>query len=298
MAEPRLTPEQLVAELLRLLQVRELGEDRFEGPRKTGGLGRVFGGQVIGQALAAAERTVAPDRAAHSLHAYFLRGGSEDHAIELQVRRDFDGGSFSNRRVIASQQGRPILTLTAGFQRAQPGLHHQAPMMPDVPSPDDLEMDEALRLRLAAGLTGRARDFALLQWPIETRSVGGPQWAMTEPRSPVSQVWFRTAAPLPDDPRIHRAALAYASDMQLLGTATQPHGKNFWTGQLKLASLDHALWFHEDFRADEWLLYSTDSPWSGGSRGFARGQIFDRSGTLVASVTQEGMLREATAGKD
>lgn len=293
MAEPRPTPEQLVARLLRLLDVTELGEDRFEGARKQGGIGRVFGGQVIAQAFAAAERTVDPERAAHSLHAYFLRGGSEDHAIELQVRRDFDGGSFSNRRVIASQQGRPILTLTAGFQRAQPGLHHQAPAMPDVPPPEELEMDEALRLRMAEHLTGRVRDFALLQWPIEMRSVGGPQWALAAPREAAACAWFRAAAPLPDDPRIHRAVLAYASDMQLLGTATQPHGKNFWTGQVKLASLDHALWFHEPFRADEWLLYATDSPWSGGSRGFARGQIFDRSGKLVASVTQEGMLREA-----
>jgi acyl-CoA thioesterase-2 len=292
MDDNRLTPEELVAELLRLLDVTDLGEDRFEGTRKRGGVGRVFGGQVIGQALAAAERTVDADRAAHSLHAYFLRGGSEDHPIELQVRRDFDGGSFSNRRVIASQQGRPILTLTTSFQRSQPGLHHQAPAMPDVPQPEDLELDDALRLRLAAHLTGRARDLALLQWPIETRSVGGPQWALAGPREATACAWFRAAAPLPDDPRLHRAVLAYASDMQLLGTATQPHGKNFWTGQLKLASLDHALWFHEPFRADEWLLYATDSPWTGGSRGFARGQIFDRSGKLIASVTQEGMLRE------
>jgi acyl-CoA thioesterase-2 len=293
MSEPRLTPEESVAELLRLLEVTELGEDKFEGPRKKGGIGRVFGGQVVAQALAAAERTVDDDRAAHSLHAYFLRGGSEDHAIELQVRRDFDGGSFSNRRVIASQQGRPILTLTAGFQRVQDGLHHQSPAMPEVPAPEDIELDEALRLRLAEGLSGRAREFALLQWPIETRSVGGPQWAQAGPREAVAAAWFRAAAPLPDDPRIHRAVLAYASDMQLLGTATQPHGKSFWLGQLKLASLDHALWFHEPFRADEWLLYATESPWSGGSRGFARGQIFNRDGKLVASVTQEGMLREA-----
>lgn len=292
-SEPRQPPEELVAGLVRLLDVGELAEDRFEGPRKPGGVGRVFGGQVVAQALVAAQRTVDAERTVHSLHAYFLRGGSEDHAIELQVRRDFDGGSFSNRRVIASQQERPILTLTAGFQRPQPGLHHQAPAMPDVPDPETLETDEALRLRLAEHLTGRARQFALLQWPIETRSVGGPQWALTAPSEPSANVWFRAAARLPDDARLHRAVLAYASDMQLLGTATQPHGKNFWTGQLKLASLDHALWFHEDFRADEWLLYATDSPWSGGSRGFARGQIFDRAGRLVASVSQEGMLREA-----
>lgn len=294
---PRLTPDELVADLVELLEIRPVGEvdgaETFAGRRKKGGVGRVFGGQVIAQALGAAERTVDSERHAHSLHAYFLRGGSEDHEIDFRVRRDFDGGSFSNRRVVASQQGRPILSLTASFQRAQEGLGHQASAMPEVPDPESLESDESLRHRLAKGLEGRIRHFAMLQWPIETRSVEGPQWLAVGSRPPVSHAWFRAAAPLPDDPRIHRAVLAYASDMQLLGTATLPHGKSMWRGELKLASLDHALWFHAPFRADEWLLYATESPWSGSARGFARGEIFSRDGRLVASVAQEGMMREA-----
>src|SRR5690606_34108669 len=225
---PRLTPDELVADLVELLEIRPAGEvdgaETFAGRRKKGGVGRVFGGQVIAQALGAAERTVDSERHAHSLHAYFLRGGSEDHEIDFRVRRDFDGGSFSNRRVVASQQGRPILSLTASFQRTQEGLAHQALPMPEVPGPETLESDEALRHRLAERLEGRTRRFALLQWPIETRSVGGPQWLAVGSKPPVSHAWFRAAAPLPDDPRIHRAVLAYASDMQLLGTATLPHG--------------------------------------------------------------------------
>ncbi|HEX9806476.1 MAG TPA: acyl-CoA thioesterase II [Alteraurantiacibacter sp.] len=296
-APPRLSPEELVSDLVELLNIQPAGQDErgehFTGRRKKGGVGRVFGGQVIAQALGAAEHTVEDDRQAHSLHAYFLRGGSEDHEIDFRVRRDFDGGSFSNRRVVASQQGRPILSLTASFQRQQEGLTHQTPQMPDVPAPETLEPDEARRMRLAEHLKGRVRQFALLQWPIETRSVGEPQWLAAGPKEPISHAWFRAAAALPDDERIHRAVLAYASDMQLLGTATLPHGKSMWRGELKLASLDHAIWFHAPFRADEWLLYATQSPWSGGARGFAQGQIFNQDGRLVASVAQEGMMREA-----
>lgn len=296
-APPRLSPEELVSDLVELLNIQPAGQDErgehFAGRRKKGGVGRVFGGQVIAQALGAAECTVEGDRHAHSLHAYFLRGGSEDHEIDFRVRRDFDGGSFSNRRVVASQQGRPILSLTASFQRQQTGLAHQTPQMPDVPAPETLEADEALRLRLAERLEGRVRQFAMLQWPIETRSIGGPQWLAAGVKEPVSHAWFRAAAALPGDERIHRAVMAYASDMQLLGTATLPHGKSMWRGELKLASLDHAIWFHAPFRADEWLLYATESPWSGGARGFARGQIFSQDGRLVASVAQEGMMREA-----
>lgn len=294
---PRLTAGELVADLVELLHIRPAGErngaEIFIGKRKKGGVGRVFGGQVIAQALGAADRTVESGRHVHSLHAYFLRGGSEEHEIEFLVRRDFDGGSFSNRRVVASQQGRPILSLTASFQRAQEGLAHQACDMPVVPDPGTLESDEAMRSRLTAGLEGRARHFALLQWPIEMRSIGEPQWAAAGSKPPVSQAWFRAAASLPDDPKIHQAVLAYASDMQLLGTASLPHGKSMWRGELKLASLDHALWFHAPFRADEWLLYSTESPWSGSARGFARGRVFNRDGQLIASVAQEGMMREA-----
>lgn len=285
------TPEALVADLVLLLDLEPRGGDRFAGRRKKGGVGRVFGGQAIAQALGAAELTVDADRPCHSLHCYFLRGGSDDHPIEYQVRRDFDGKSFSNRRVIASQQGQPILNLTASFQKPQDGLEHQYSQMPIVPEPEDLKSDTQLRRELADLLPNQYRDRLLAPWPIDTRPVEPRDWMQPEPNEPLVHCWFRAVAPLPDDPRIHRAVLAYASDMHLLATSTRPHGVNWYRGEIKAASLDHAIWFHEPFRADEWLLHVTDSPWAGGSRGFTRGQIFSRDGRLVASTSQEGMIR-------
>ncbi len=292
---PKPTDEALVADLITLLDPASLGDDRFEGPRKKGGVGRVFGGQVIAQALIAAERTVAEDRAAHSLHAYFLRGGNEDFPIEYTVDRQLDGGSFSNRRVVASQPGpdgtlQPILNLAASFQKHQPGLEHEQATMPQVPSPDELRTDEELRREIAPSLPERARRFFNELRPIEIRSATGRHWLTEGPQRPVQNAWFRARSALPDDPRVHRAVLAYLSDMQLLGTSIMPHGLSWMRGEVKSASLDHAIWFHAPFRADEWLLYSCDSPWSGGSRGFNRGQIF-QDGRLVASVAQEGMIR-------
>ncbi|MXO74633.1 acyl-CoA thioesterase II [Altererythrobacter aerius] len=292
---PTPSDEQLVADLVALLNPAPLAEDCFEGPRKKGGVGRVFGGQVIAQALIAAERTVSADRAAHSLHAYFLRGGNEDHPIELTVDRQLDGGSFSNRRVVASQPGpdgamQPILNLTASFQKNQPGLEHQRAEPPQVPGPDELESDEILRLRVADRMPEKVRHWFTEARPIEIKSTTGRHWLNEEPLEPVQHAWFRARAPLPDDQPIHRAVLAYLSDMQLLGTSVMPHGLSWMRGEVKSASLDHAIWFHAPFRADEWLLYSCDSPWSGGSRGFNRGQIF-QGGRLVASVAQEGMIR-------
>lgn len=286
------TPEKLVADLLLLLDLEPRGPDRFEGRRKEGGIGRVFGGQVIAQALAAAERTVEEDRAAHSLHAYFLRGGSEDHTIGYAVDRQFDGGSFSNRRVVASQNGTPIFNMAVSFQREQDGLEHQVAEMPPVPSPEELESDDVLRAQFADKLDGRARAFFMQPRPIEIRASNARHWMSEGPQPPVQNSWFRAKAPLPDDPRVHRAVLAYLSDMQLLGTSIMPHGLSWMRGQVKSASLDHAIWFHGPFRADDWLLYATDSPWSGGNRGFNRGQIFARDGRLVASVAQEGMIRK------
>lgn len=286
------TPEQLVADLVLLLDLEPRGGDSFTGRRKQGGVGRVFGGQAIAQALAAAERTVPEDRPAHSLHAYFLRGGSEDHEIDYHVRRDFDGGHFSNRRVVASQQGQPILNLAASFQTPEDGLEHQFPPMPDVPGPDELKPDAVLRRELAALIPEQHRERLLAPWPVDTRPVELRDWISPAKGEPVTHIWFRTVAPLPDDPRVHRAVLAYASDMHLLGTSTRPHGLSWYRGEIKPASLDHAIWFHAPFRADEWLLHVTDSPWAGGGRGFNRGQIFSEDGRLVASTTQEGLIRK------
>jgi acyl-CoA thioesterase-2 len=252
----------------------------------------VFGGQVIAQALHAAELTVDPERPAHSLHAYFLRGGSEDFETDYKVDRDFDGGSFSNRRVVASQQGRPILNLTASFQKFEDGLHHVDAEMPDVPGPEDLEPEAEVRRRFAEKARPEARYHFLAERPVEMRAVEGRHWMNPEPAPPRSHSWFRTVAPLPDDPRVHRAILAYASDMSLLGTCALPHGLSWARGEVMSASLDHVVWFHEPFRVDEWLLYATDSPWSGNGRGFNRGRVFTRDGRLVASVAQEGMIRK------
>jgi acyl-CoA thioesterase-2 len=287
------TPEQLVSGLIKLLEPKVHGEDRYEGRKKRGGVGRVFGGQVIAQALLAAEDTVEPDRPAHSLHAYFLRGGAEEFSIDYQVARDFDGGSFSNRRVVASQQGRPILNLTASFQREQEGLHHVDADMPDVPGPEELESETDVRRRFADSARPEARHHFLSPRPVEMRAVEGRHWTNPTPAPPRSHSWFKAVAPLPDDPRIHRAVLAFASDMTLLGTCALPHGLSWARGEVISASLDHAVWFHEPFRADEWLLYATDSPWSGGGRGFNRGRIFTQDGRLIASVAQEGMIRKA-----
>ena len=287
---PLPTPATLIADFLRLLTVEPLGEDRFLGRRKPGGVGRVFGGQVIAQALAAAELTVTQNRAPHSLHAYFLRGGSENHEIEYRIERDFDGGSFSNRRVIASQQGVPILNLTASFHRREDGVAHQD-TMPDVPGPDGLPSETELGRRNIDLPPEAMRLIALRAKSIEMRPVNSETWTRRTPSEPASAAWFRTVAPLPDDPRLHRAALTYATDYTLLATCVLPHSLSWMTDEMQAASLDHAVWFHDDFRADEWLLYATDSPWAGRGRGFNRGRIFTADGRLVAEAAQEGLVR-------
>lgn len=293
------TSRQLVDELVSLLTVTPLGGDRFEGartpPEGPSGAGRVFGGQVIAQALAAAVATAPEDRPVHSLHGYFLRMGLADDPIAYRVARDLDGGRFSNRRVTAEQHGqdgelRPILSLAASFQRLETGLSHQDPM-PQVPRPEDLPTDlderraeldrypEWFRARLGAPR------------PIEQRTVERLRWLDPEPLPPVCHVWWRTAAPvLSDDPRVHRAVLAYASDLAMLRTAALPHAVSWFNDKMQEASLDHAIWFHDDFRADEWTLFVTRSSWAGRARGYITGQMF-QAGRLVASVTQEGLIR-------
>lgn len=289
---PPPTPEQLVADLVLLLDLESKGADRFIGRRREDGTGRVFGGQAIAQALVAARRTVAFDRHTHSLHAYFLRPGSDALPIEYRVKRDLDGRSFSNRRVVASQQGEPILNLIVSFQKPAEGLGHQAAEMPQVPDPETLPSDAAIAREIAQHLPeGPLRQLLLRPRAIDYRSVEPRDWMNPQPRAAKSHVWFRTVAPLLPEPAVHRAVLAYISDYQILGTALLPHGKTILGGGVKGASLDHAIWFHDAFNVDDWLLYVTDSPWSGAGRGFARGQIYSRDGRLVASVAQEGMLR-------
>ena len=289
------TPEQLAAMLVALLDVEEIDTDLYRGSRQPGGRGRVFGGQVIAQALQAAQRSVA-GKAAHSLHAYFMRPGDDHFPIVYQVTRDFEGKSFATRRVVAMQQGQPILTMAASFQTTEEGLHHQD-AMPDVPGPETLKSEGELRLAIAHQVPERYRDFfTRRQNAIEMRPLYPRSWFAPEKRPPNNAAWFRTAAAIGDDPAVHRAALAYASDMALLATSMMPHGVNWLMPEMQTASLDHALWIHEPFRADEWLLYTTDSPWAGHARGMNRGSIFTADGRLIASVAQEGLIRRRTPG--
>ncbi len=292
-----------MAGFIRLLTVSREGDDAFTGRMQPDGIGRVFGGQVIAQALQAAQATAPDGLEAHSLHAYFLRGGKEGVDIDYATARDFDGRSFANRRVVASQtdedgKPRPILNLTASFQRPEDGLAHDDVTMPDVTPPEDLRSDMEMRHKLveSAGdkMSEAQRNLVLRPRPIDMRTVDRLHWMNSEPREPRAHSWFRTVAPLPsidENPALHRAVIAYASDYTLLGTSALPHGLSWMRGELVGASLDHAIWFHRPARADEWLLYATDAPWSGGGRGFNRGRIFNRQGELVASVAQEGMMR-------
>jgi acyl-CoA thioesterase-2 len=291
MTDKQRSPEQLAAGLVALLDVEEIDTDLYRGARQPGGRGRVFGGQVIAQALQSAQRST-EGKDAHSLHAYFMRPGDEDHPIIFRVMRDFEGRSFATRRVVAMQQGRPILNMAASFQTPEEGLHHQD-AMPDVPPPDELASEHELRRRLADQIPEAYREtFLRRQSAIDIRPVDPRSWIEPAKRPPHGACWFRIVAPIGDDPQLHRAVLAYASDMALLGTSMLPHGVTWLMPQMQCASLDHALWIHEPLRADDWLLYVTDSPWAGHARGMNRGTIFTRDGRLVASVAQEGLIRQ------
>lgn len=291
----------IVDELVQLLTVQRAATDVYIGSPQKGGVGRVFGGQVIAQALQAAQASVPESKIAHSAHAYFLRGGREGLPIEYRIERDFDGRSFSNRRVVASQENEdgtatPILNLTASFQTPEEGLEHLDAPMPEVEDPESLKTDMETRRAMIDMMGDKVSDaqraLALRPRPIEMRTTDKLHWMNSEPKDPRAHSWFKTASALPDDPALHRAVIAYASDYTLLGTSALPHGLSWMRGELVGASLDHTLWFHKEAKADEWLLYATDSPWSAGGRGFNRGRIFNRDGELIASAAQEGMIRK------
>ncbi len=290
------TSEQLVEGLKTLLDIEEIDTDLYRGhqPPRTAslGTGRVFGGQVIAQALMAAGRSGVPGRAAHSLHAYFMRPGDESLPIIYRVERDFDGRTFATRRIIAIQNGKPILNMAASFQVPEEGLEHQV-AMPDVPDPDSLPSEEELVRQHADSLSPELVKVMTRRRPIEMRLADQDYLPFApQPRAPLIHRWFRAAAPVGDDPAMHKAILAFATDLSLLGTAMLPHGVGWMTHKLQSASLDHAIWFHDDdVKVDDWLLYATDSPWSAGGRGFNRGLIYNRAGRLVASTTQEGLIR-------
>ncbi len=279
-----------VSELIELLSLERLEENLFRGQSRDIGTKYVFGGQVLGQALSAAQATMSEPRAAHSLHAYFLRAGDIEHPIVYDVDRTRDGGTFSVRRVTAIQHGKVIFFCAASFHEGEAGAEHQL-SMPEVPKPDDIEPAPAIPPEKLAQLPTKVQRWLDRMGPFEFRHVY-PRDELNPPkRPPYQQVWFRLGAKVGDAPELHRALLAYASDFHLLGTATFPHGISYYQPNVQMASLDHALWFHRPFRADEWLLYSLDSPSAQGSRGLARGMVYDLQGRLVASTAQEGLIR-------
>ena len=279
----------ILDDLLHLLTLERIEDNIFRGESRDIGSPRVFGGQVLGQALHAASATV-EDREIHSLHAYFLRAGSVEAPIVYDVDRARDGRSFSNRRVVAIQHGRQIFNMTASFQKPEEGLEHQA-AMPEVPDPEDLPDVRELTHDVLESVPEKMRLYFTYERPFHLRPVG-PIALLSDDRLPPRQyLWIRTTDVLPDDPEIHRNLLAYVSDYQLVATATLPHGIHFESGNLQLASLDHAMWFHRPFRLDEWLLYSMESPNMANARGLARGEFFTTDGRLVASTVQEGLIR-------
>ena len=276
-------------ELLNLMRLEPLEVNLFRGVSRDIGTERVFGGQVLAQALLAASHTV-EDRLAHSLHAYFLRAGDPEAPIVYNVDRSRDGGSFSARRVVAVQHGRPIFTLAASFQVEEAGLEHQFGI-PEVPPPDEVAPVADLPPQEFDHMPRNMQRWLHRFGPFEFRPVRGADPDDRSPQPPYKELWFKLHGELGGDPRLHRALLAYVSDFHLVGTATLPHGISWVQGNLIIASLDHAMWFHRDFRLDDWLLYSCDSPSTSGGRGLARGMIHDREGRLIASTAQEGVIR-------
>jgi acyl-CoA thioesterase II len=277
-------------DLLGTLDLERLEVNLFRGRSPQTGWQRVFGGQVIGQALVAALRTV-EDRPAHSLHGYFMLPGDPKVPIIYEVDRIRDGRSFTTRRVVAIQHGRAIFGMAASFHADEEGFSHQA-RMPDVPTPDQLPSEAEIKAKAMAIMPDAVRRYYERERPIELRPVEFSRYLGVKSDEAKFHVWIRATGRLPDDIAIHQCVLAYASDMALLDSTLIPHGRTVFEKTIMAASLDHALWFHRPFRADDWLLYAQDSPNMSGARGFARGLIFTSDGTLVASVAQEGLLRE------
>lgn len=279
-----------IDELVDALRVERLEHNLFRGITHDIGSPIVFGGQVLGQALMAAAMTVDQARSVHSLHAYFLRPGDKTARIVYEVERIRDGGSFTTRRVVGVQHGQPIFNFSASFQVPEGGVHHRQ-TMPQVIGPDGLASEQDLRRQIAEHLPEARRAAVMVGIAVEIRPVEPVDLLAPEAGPPVAQAWLRVPRRLPDDPVLHQAMLAYASDFGLLRSALNPHGLSYLQNRLQVASLDHAMWFHDSFRLDDWLLYAMDSPAAGGARGFCRGSIYTRDGRLVASVAQEGLIR-------
>ena len=287
MSEDTPRPPGAIENLISILDLEPLEQNLFRGRSPQQGWQRVFGGQVLGQALVAAVRTVSEERIAHSLHAYFLLPGDPSQPIIYEVERTRDGGSFTTRRVKAIQHGKTMFAMSVSFHIDEPGYDHQS-AMPKVPFPEDLPSEADLKAKMLGILPPNMRSYWERERPIELRPVDVSRYFAREKRNPEQCIWMRASGRLPDTLSLHQCVLAYASDFSLLDTALIAHGKLMFDKDVQLASLDHALWLHRPFRADEWLLYAMDSPSSHGARGFCRGSVFTRDGTLVASVAQEG----------
>jgi acyl-CoA thioesterase-2 len=283
---------QSLADLLTRLDLQEIEPDVFSGTSPQNGLVRVFGGLVVSQALVAVSRTV-PERPPHSLHSYFLLPGDPTKPIRYEVERLRDGGSFSARRCVAKQDGRTIFALTASFHSVEDGLDY-APTMPNVPKPETLPDLAGLKAALGDKMPAGVRRYLERDRPIDLRIIDlsrfGPRPAGTPPRTG-QRIWMRAKGSLPDDPAIHRATLAYLSDMTLLDTTLVPHDGSVFDGKVQAASLDHAVWFHRPFRADEWMLYDKEAQSTQSARGLSRGRLFSASGELIATTMQEGLIR-------
>jgi acyl-CoA thioesterase II len=286
------SPGNVLDQLLALLKLEKIEENIFRGNSQDLGFGNIFGGQVLGQALSAASQTVPADRSAHSLHAYFLRPGDPTLPIVYEVDCIRDGKSFTTRRVVAIQKGRAIFSMSASFHVAEEGFEHQAGM-PDIPGPEHFPSEIEMARRVADKIPAAIRSQILCDKPIEIRPVNPNNPFAPKKMDPHRYVWFKTISPMPDDDLpVHKYMLAYASDFGLVGTALYPHGKTFWDADMQVASLDHAMWFHRDFRMDDWLLYAIDSPNAARARGLNHGHIFAKDGRLVASTSQEGLIRQ------
>jgi len=287
----------VLTELLDLLRLERIEQNLFRGQSQDLGWGAVFGGQVLGQALSAAAQTVPADRSVHSFHSYFLRQGDVGAPIVYDVDCIRDGGSFTTRRVVAIQGGKPIFSMAASFQSQEDGFDH-GDRMPEVPGPEGLLSELETARRVADRIPAPLRSWALSDRPIEIRPVQGSNLLAPKVLPQRRQLWYRAVGALPDDPAVHRYLCAYASDFNFLSTALLPHAVSVLSPGLQIASLDHAMWFHRPFRFDEWLLYDVDSPSASGGRGLVRGRFFRGDGTLVATVAHEGLIRDRRAQFD
>lgn len=281
-------------ELIAILDLERLEHNLFRGRSPSSSWQRVFGGQTIAQSLVAAQRTVEPDRLVHSLHGYFMLGGDPSTPVIYEVDRIRDGGSFTTRRVVAIQHGKAIFSLEASFQTPEDGLTHQVAMPTDVPPPEELPTQQELIRQLGDRVPEGIRRYWQRERPLEMKPVFLKHYTSREKLEPRQYVWIRTVTPPPADHAIQCAVLAYMSDMTLLDTSTFAHGRQIFDIDIQAASLDHAMWFHRPDPLDDWLLYSQDSPSTSGGRGFTRGSLYSRSGILIASVVQEGLIRLRT----